>query len=133
MLTLEFGKTSKVTVPDGAFPIPEARLEVKHSSAKTQEMKGLVPLTLGTGELMWVHPDLVQHEQWASKKSKSKGNSCNVISILSDDSNLTSASLSDSEGEKHACTTQADVPQPIGTRSEQSYLKQYEKATDETQ
>ena len=44
-----------------------------------------------------------------------------------------SASLSNSEGEKHACTTQADVPQPTGTRSGKSYLRQHEKATDETQ
>jgi len=28
---------------------------------------------------------------------------------------------------------QADVPQPTGTRFEKSYLRQYEKATDETQ
>jgi len=80
---------------------------------------------------MWVHPDLVQDEQWASKKLKSKGKSCNVISILQDDGSLTSASLSDSEGEKHACTTQVDVPQPTGTQSEKSYLKQYERVTDE--
>jgi len=46
---------------------------------------------------------------------------------------VTSASLSDSEGEKHACTTHADAPQPTGTRSEKSYLKQYEQITDETQ
>ena len=78
-------------------------------------------------------PDPVQDEQWDSKKSKSKGKSCNVVSILPDDGNLTSASLSNSEGEKHACTTQADVPQPTSTRTEKSYLKQYEKATDETQ
>ena len=96
-------------------------------------MKGLFSLTLGIGKIMWVHPDLVQDEQWASKKSKSKGKSCNVISILPDDGNLTSASLSDSEGEKQACTAQADVPQPTGTRSRKTYLKQYEKATDETQ
>jgi len=82
---------------------------------------------------MWVHPDLVQDEQWASKKSKSKGKSCNVISILPDDGNLTSASLSDSERKKHACTTQANVPQPMGTQSRKSYLKQYERVTDETQ
>ena len=50
MVTLEFDKTLKVTVPDGTFPILEARLEVKHSSAKTQESKCLVPLTLGIGE-----------------------------------------------------------------------------------
>ena len=67
------------------------------------------------------------------KEVQVEGKSCNVISILPDDDNFTSASLSDSEGEKHACTTQADVPQPTGTPSEKSYLKQYEKATDETQ
>jgi len=43
------------------------------------------------------------------------------------------ASLSDSEGEKHACTTQADAPQQTGTRSRKSYLRQYEKSTDEIQ
>ena len=79
MVTLEFSKTPKVTVPDGTFPIPEARLEVKHPSAKTQEIKGLVPLALKTGEIMWIHPDLAQDEQWDSKKSKAKGKSCNVI------------------------------------------------------
>jgi len=50
MVTLEFNKTPKVTVPDGTYPIPALRLEVKHLSAKTQESKGLVPLTLETGE-----------------------------------------------------------------------------------
>ena len=35
MVTLEFSKTPKVTVPDGTFPIPALRLEVKHPSAKT--------------------------------------------------------------------------------------------------
>ena len=123
MVTLEFSKIPKVTVPDGTFPIPAPWLEVKHPSAKTQENKGLVLLTLETGEIMWIHPDLVQDKQWDSKKSKSKGKSCNVVSILSDDDNLTSASLSDSEGEKHACTTQADVPQPTGTRSKKIILK----------
>ena len=122
MVTLEFDKTPKVTVPDVTYPIPEARLEVKHPSTKTQESKGLVPLTLETGEIMWIHPNLAQDKQWDSKKSKSKGKSCNVISILPDDGNLTSASLSDSEGEKHACTAQANVSQLTGTRSGKSYL-----------
>ena len=43
------------------------------------------------------------------------------------------ASLSDSEGEKHACAAQADAPQQTGTRSGKSYLRQYEKSTDEIQ
>ena len=110
MVTLEFSKTPKVTVPDGTYPVPAPWLEVKHPMAKAQDNRSLVPLTLETGEVMWIHPDLVQDVQWDSKKPKSKGKSCNVISILPDDDNLTSASLSDSEGEKHACTTQADAP-----------------------
>jgi len=133
MVTLEFGKTPKVTVPDGSFPVPEAWLEVKDPSAKNQEIKGLVPMTLKTRKIMWIHLNLAQDEQWDSKKFKSKGKSCNVIFVLPDDGNVTSASLSDSEGERHACTVQADVPQPTGTRSGKSYLKQYEIITNETQ
>ena len=66
MVTLEFGKTPKLTVPDGTYPVPDGtypvpvpRLEVKYPPAKTQDNKGLVPLTLETGEVMWIHPDLV--------------------------------------------------------------------------
>jgi len=79
------------------------------------------------------HPDLVQEVQRGSNNPKSKGKSCNVISVLPDDGNLTSASLSDSEGKKITCTAQADTPQQTGTRSRKSYLKQYEKSTDEIQ
>ena len=43
MVTLEFDKTLKVTVPDGTFPIPAPRLEVKHPSVKTQENRVLFP------------------------------------------------------------------------------------------
>jgi len=130
MVTLEFSKTPKVTVPDGSFPIPEAQLEINDHSTKYQEIKGLVPLTLKTGEIMWIPRPRPRRTD--SKKSKLKGKSCNVISVLSDDGNVTTASLSDSESERHACTAQADVPQPTGTRSGKSYLKQYEKITDET-
>ena len=73
MVTLEFDTMPKVTVPNGSFPIPKARLEINHLSAKQQETKGLVPLTLKIWEIIWVHPDLAQDEQWDSKKSKSKG------------------------------------------------------------
>jgi len=49
MVTLEFDKTPNFIVPDGTFPIPAPRLEVKHPSAKIQEIKGLITLTLETG------------------------------------------------------------------------------------
>ena len=38
------------------------------------------------------------------KETQAKGKTCNVVSILSDDDNVTIASLSDSENEKHAFT-----------------------------
>jgi len=63
MVTLKFGTMPKITVPDESFPIPEVRLEINHLSAKKQETKGLVPLTLKSEEIMWVHPDLAQDEQ----------------------------------------------------------------------
>ena len=55
MVTLKFGKTPKVTVPDGTYPVPAPRLEVKHPPAKTQDNKGLVPLTLETGAVSYTH------------------------------------------------------------------------------
>jgi len=105
MVTLEFGTLPKVTVPDGHALVPKARLEVSNPSAKQHEAKGLLPLMLKTGKIMWVHPDLAKNKQWDSKKPKLKGNSCNVVSVLPDDDNLKVASLSDSENEKHAFTT----------------------------
>jgi len=60
MVTLEFSTIPKVTVPDGSPPIPTARLEINNPSAKQQGAKGLVPLTLKTGKIMWMHLDLAQ-------------------------------------------------------------------------
>ena len=63
MVTLEFGTMPKVTVPDGSPLIPKARLEINNPLAKQKEAKGLVPLTLKNGKIMWVHPDLAQDKQ----------------------------------------------------------------------
>ena len=45
-------------------------------------------MILKTGEVMWVHPDLVNDEQWDSKKPKLKVKSSNVVSIFPDDDNI---------------------------------------------
>jgi len=58
MMTLEFDTLSKVTIPDGYAPVLKAHLEISNSSAKQQEAKGLLPLSLKTKEIMWVHPDI---------------------------------------------------------------------------
>jgi len=90
-------------------------------------------MTMKSGKIMWVHPDLVKDNQWNSKEPKLKKKSCNVISVSPDDENITIASLSDCKDEKHALTTQDAAPQPTCTQSGKSYLRQYEKTTNETQ
>jgi len=54
---------------------------------------------------MWVHPNIVQDEQWETNKPKLKGKSCNVISLIADDDSMIMASLSDLEGEKLSLAT----------------------------
>ena len=110
MVTLEFGTLPKVTVPDGSPPIPKAWLKINNPSAKQQEAKGLLPLTLKTGKIIWVHPDLAKDKQWDSKKPKPKEKSYNVVFVLPDDDNITIASLSDFEDEKYALATQDAAP-----------------------
>ena len=57
-------------------------------------------MTLKNGEVMWVHQDLVDDEQWDSTQPKHKGKSCNMISfaLAEDDSTLVN-SFTDSEEE----------------------------------
>ena len=78
-------------------------------------------------------PNLTNDEQWDSKEAKLKGKSCNVVFILPDDDNITVTSLSDFEDDKHTLAAQDAASQPTSTRSGKSYLRQYEKTTDETQ
>ena len=59
-VTLEFGTLPKVTIPDGSPPILKARLEISNPLANQQEAKCLLPLTLKTRKVMWLHLDLAK-------------------------------------------------------------------------
>jgi len=72
-------------VQDRWAPVPKARLDIINSMAKKQEAKGLISMTIKSGEIMWVHPDIVKDEQWESSKPKLKGKSFNVVSPAADD------------------------------------------------
>jgi len=106
MVTLNFGTFPKMTVQDGLVPIPKARLDVINPMAEQQKAKDLIPIMIESGEIMWVHPDIVKNEQWETNKPKLKGKSCNAISLAVDDDSETVASLSDSEAEKTALVAQ---------------------------
>ena len=75
-------------------------------------------MTTKSGEIMWVHPDIVKDEQWESSKPKLKGKSCNAVSLAADDDAVIVASFSDSEEEKLDLAVQPTTPQPISIRSE---------------
>jgi len=89
-----------MTVQDGLVSIPKVRLDVINPLAEWQKAKSLIPITTESGEIMWVHPDIVKDEQWETNKPKLKGKSCNAVSLAVDDDSVTVASLNDSEGEK---------------------------------
>jgi len=44
-------------------PVPKARLDIINSMAKKYEAKGLVPMTIKSGEIMRVHSDIIKDEQ----------------------------------------------------------------------
>ena len=100
-----------MTVQDGLIHVPKGRLEVTNPLAKKQEAKGLVPLTTKSGEIMWIHLDIVNDEQWESTRPKRKGKTYNVISLAQDDDAVKVASLSDSEEEKFAFAVQPATSQ----------------------
>ena len=78
---LQFGK--QPLAPSGVVPIPKGELRMINTDPHHQE-KGLVPVPTPQGEIMWVHPDLVDDQQWTTvtnrkSKGKTKASSCNVV------------------------------------------------------
>jgi len=72
MVTLNFGTFPKTTVQNRLTPIPKARLDVVNPIAEKQKAKGLFLMMIKSEEIMWVHPDIVEDEQWESSKPKLK-------------------------------------------------------------
>ena len=51
-----------------------------------QKEKGLIRIPTPRGEIMWVHPDIVESQQWTTvtnrkSKGKAKASSSNVVGI----------------------------------------------------
>ena len=60
MVTLEFGKEfPSVPVPVGPVPIPRAEMRIINLDPHHQQDRGLVQYTTPSGQIMWVHPDLL--------------------------------------------------------------------------
>ena len=81
---------------------------------------------------MWVHPDLVESQQWTTvtnrkSKCKAKASSCNVMCASSREAKIDVPSLTDSEEETIVLAAVLNEPLVIETHSGQSYLKKYDE------
>jgi len=77
---------------------------------------------------MWVHPDIVESQQWVtvtSRKSKGKARafSSNVVSISTRETEEDIASLTSSGDEEFALVADTGAPSTSKTRSKKLYLK----------
>ena len=76
-----------------------------------QQEKGLVPVPTPQGEVMWVHPDLMDGQQWTTvtrrrSKGKAKASSCNVVCASSQEAETDVPSLTDSKEKTIALATE---------------------------
>ena len=63
------------STPARVVPIPKGELKMINTDPHHQKEKGLVPIPTPQREIMWVHPDLVEGQQWTTvtnRKSKGK-------------------------------------------------------------
>ena len=99
---LQFGRQHPT--PSGVIPIPKGELRMVNIDPHHQQEKGLVPVLTPQGEVMWVHPDLVDGQQWTTvtsrrSKGKAKASSYNVVCASSREAETDVPSLTDSEEE----------------------------------
>jgi len=98
-----------------------------------QKEKGLVPVPTPREETMWVHPDIVECQQWTTvtnrkSKCKTRSSSSNVLSISVKETEEDVAFLSSSGEEESAFAAETGAPPTSKTRSDKQYLKQYRES-----
>ena len=118
-------------MPAGIVPIPKGELRVLKIDPHHQLEKGLIPVPTPQGEIMWVHPDLVEGQQWTTVtnrkfKSKAKASPCNVMCASSREVETDIPSLIDLEKEIIVLAAEPNAL-VAGTHSGQTYLKKYDE------
>ena len=59
---IQFGQNFPLA-PTGVVPIPKRKLRVINTDPHNQREKGLLPVPTPQGEMVWVHPDIVESQQ----------------------------------------------------------------------
>jgi len=103
-----------------------------NTDSHRQQEKGLVPIPTPQGEIMWVHSDLVDGQQWTivtnrTSKGKAKVSSYNVVCASSREAKTDVPLLTNLEEETIVLTAELNKLLVAETRSGQSYLKKYDK------
>jgi len=129
---IQFGQ-NLLLAPNGVVSISKEDLRVINTDPHNQREKGLIPVPTHQGEMMWVHPDIIESKQWttiASRKSRGKINasSSNVVSIFIRETKKDVAPLTSSGDEESALVADTSAPLTSKTRSGKQYLKQYRES-----
>jgi len=82
--------------------------------------KGLVPVPTPRGEIMWVHPEIIESQSTIVTHRKSS----NVVGISTRETEKDVAFLT-SSGEESALAAEIGTSSTLKTRSDKQYLKQY--------
>ena len=87
-----------------------------------QQEKGLVSIPTPQGEIMQVHPDLVESQQWTTvtnrkSKGKAKASPCNVIGASSREAETDVALVTDSGKKTIVLAAEPNALLVAGTRS----------------
>ena len=103
MIAVQFGDFPPVAAADGVVSIHKGEMYLKNTDLYSQKDRGLVPLTIPKGEIMWVHPNLVedwQRTKTTFKKKGGKAKSSNMISPSVNENDDHLKPLTDSEEER---------------------------------
>ena len=117
---LQFGK--QPPKPAGVVPILKGELRVINTDLHHQQEKGLVPVPTRQGEIIWVHPNHIESQQWttvSSRKSKGKARAspCNVVCTSSREVETNIAFLTNSEEETIVLAVELNASLMAETRS----------------
>ena len=81
MTFIQFGRDLPLA-PGRVISIPKGKLKVINTNPHHREEKGLVLVPTPHGEIMWVHRDIIQRQQWTTvTRKKSKGKEEHLITI----------------------------------------------------
>jgi len=130
MSFLQFGV--QPPTPDGVISIPKGELRVVNKDPHHQWEKGLIPIPTPQEEIIWVHPDLMEGQQWTTvtnKKSrgKEKASSCNMVCASSREAEADIPSLTDFEEDSTVLAVEPNALLVARTHSGHSYLKKYDE------